>query len=256
MDAEGKLIFNVNDFDEAYIGPFTWDLKRLAAALALLGYAKSLSDEQITRLVRSFAKAYRKRIHFMVTAPDKAYRFNLRTVEGPLLDALQSARQQSRIDILDSLTEIREAERCFKMTSNAQALDDATKKKLAAAFEQYLTTLLAADRRSTCRVKDAIRMRGVGIGSAGLPTYNLLVEGATEALENDVVIYIKQSQPSAVSRYFKDEAARKYFKYEGYRTVISQRALQAHANPWAGWTEVDGVGYIVSEVSPYEVDFD
>ncbi|CAM5233530.1 hypothetical protein STANM309S_06275 [Streptomyces tanashiensis] len=46
MDANGRLVFNVNDFDEAYVGPFTWDLERLAASVALIGYAKALSDAQ------------------------------------------------------------------------------------------------------------------------------------------------------------------------------------------------------------------
>ncbi|NEE12418.1 DUF2252 domain-containing protein, partial [Streptomyces sp. SID7499] len=45
MDANGRLVFNVNDFDEAYVGPFTWDLKRFAASVALIGYAKALADE-------------------------------------------------------------------------------------------------------------------------------------------------------------------------------------------------------------------
>ncbi|SCE69633.1 hypothetical protein GA0070215_101408 [Micromonospora marina] len=36
MNASGQLVFNVNDFDEAYVGPFTWDLKRFAASVALL----------------------------------------------------------------------------------------------------------------------------------------------------------------------------------------------------------------------------
>lgn len=26
MNSEGRLVFDVNDFDEAYVGPFTWDL--------------------------------------------------------------------------------------------------------------------------------------------------------------------------------------------------------------------------------------
>src|SRR5690348_11234378 len=47
MNAEGVLVFNVNDFDEAYVGPFLWDLRRLCASIALLGYAKALSDETI-----------------------------------------------------------------------------------------------------------------------------------------------------------------------------------------------------------------
>ncbi len=43
---------------------------------------------------------------------------------------------------------------------------------------------------------------------------------------------------------------------QGHRTVVSQRALQVHTDPLLGWTSVDGVGYVVSEVSPYEVDLE
>src|SRR4051795_5155584 len=67
MNSSGQLVFNVNDFDEAYVGPFTWDLKRFAASLALIGYAKALSDDQITELVRIYAGAYRERIHALST---------------------------------------------------------------------------------------------------------------------------------------------------------------------------------------------
>ena len=30
MNSSGQLVFNVNDFDEAYVGPFSWDLKRFS----------------------------------------------------------------------------------------------------------------------------------------------------------------------------------------------------------------------------------
>ena len=30
------LIFDVNDFDEAYLGHFTWDLQRFAASMAVV----------------------------------------------------------------------------------------------------------------------------------------------------------------------------------------------------------------------------
>ena len=47
LNSEGILVFDVNDFDEAYVGPFTWDMKRFAASLALIGYQKDLSDDEI-----------------------------------------------------------------------------------------------------------------------------------------------------------------------------------------------------------------
>ncbi|CAM5351373.1 hypothetical protein SALBM217S_02614 [Streptomyces griseoloalbus] len=86
-------------------------------------------------------------------------------------------------------------------------------------------------------MKDVVGRRGIGIGSAGLPSYNILLEGHSDALENDVVIYVKQAQTPAVSRHVTDPAVREYFLHEGHRTVISQRALQAHADPWLGWTQ-------------------
>ncbi|OQQ15803.1 hypothetical protein B0675_00335 [Streptomyces sp. M41(2017)] len=260
MDAQGRLIFNVNDFDEAYVGPFTWDLKRFAASVALISYAKALSDDQITELVRIYAGAYRERIHALATGAknDEVPPFTLDTADGPLLGALRVARSLTRFGLLDSMTEIRDFERRFAPGGGSIELDAATRYKVLAAFDGYLETLPESSltRPDSYRVKDVVGRRGIGIGSAGLPSYNILLEGNSDALENDVVIYIKQAQTPAVSRHITDPAVRGYFQHEGHRTVISQRALQAHADPWLGWTELDGAGQLVAEVSPYAVDLD
>ena len=34
---DGRLVFDINDFDETIRGPFEWDLKRMAASLVLAG---------------------------------------------------------------------------------------------------------------------------------------------------------------------------------------------------------------------------
>ncbi|MEE1755046.1 DUF2252 domain-containing protein [Streptomyces sp. SP18CS02] len=267
MDANGRLVFNVNDFDEAYVGPFTWDLKRLSASLALIGYTKALSDEQITELVRIYAAAYRERIHALATGAKSSeaaelHPFTLDTAEGPLLDALRDARALTRFGLLDSMTEIRDFERRFAGGGGSIELDAATRYKVLAAFDGYLETLPESSlaRPDSYRVKDVVGRRGIGIGSAGLPSYNILLEGNSDALENDVVIYMKQAQTPAVSRHVTDAAVRDYFRHEGHRTVISQRALQAHADPWLGWTEIEEegrrTGQLVAEISPYAVDLD
>ncbi|MEN2418593.1 DUF2252 domain-containing protein [Streptomyces rimosus] len=260
MDATGRLIFNVNDFDEAYVGPFTWDLKRFAASVALLGYAKALSDGQIGELVEIYATAYRERIHALATGAkdDDVPPFTLDTAEGPLLGALRMARSLTRFGLLDSMTEIRDFERRFTEGGGTVELDAATRYKVLAAFDGYLETLPESSltRPDSYRVKDVVGRRGIGIGSAGLPSYNILLEGNSDALENDVVIYMKQAQTPAVSRHITDPRVRGYFQHEGHRTVISQRALQDHADPWLGWTELDGAGQLVAEISPYAVDLD
>jgi uncharacterized protein (DUF2252 family) len=260
MDANGRLVFNVNDFDEAYVGPFVWDLKRFAASVALIGYTKALGDDTITGLVRTYAAAYRDRIRELAQASELTGPppLTLDTARGPLLGALRYARAQTRFGLLDSMTEVRDWDRRFLPGGGAIELDDATRDKVLTAFDSYLGTLPEASRvrPASHRVKDVVGRRGIGIGSAGLPSYNLLLEGTTDALENDVVIYMKQGQTPAVSRHITDPAVRGYFRHEGHRTVISQRALQAHADQWLGWTELDGVGQLVAEVSPYAVDLD
>ncbi|MQY15884.1 hypothetical protein SRB5_60760 [Streptomyces sp. RB5] len=259
MDANGRLVFNVNDFDEAFVGPFTWDVKRLAASLALIGYTKALSDTQISAIVREYAAAYHERIHALATGAkaDEVPPFTLETARGPLLGALRQARTHTRFSLLDSMTEIVDYERRFSR-GGAIPLDEATREKALAAFDAYLETIPDSGRpsREAYRVKDVIGRRGVGIGSAGLPSYNFLVEGHSDALENDVVIYMKQGQTPAVSRHVTDPAIRAFFRHEGHRTVISQRALQAASDPWLGWSELDGNGQLVAEVSPYAVDLD
>ena len=132
LDANGRLIFNVNDFDEAYVGPFTWDLKRFAASVALIGYAKALGDEQITELVEVYAGAYRERIHALATGAksDEVPPFTLDTADGPLLGALRAARSLTRFALLDSMTEIRDFERRFSAGGGAIELDAATRYNL------------------------------------------------------------------------------------------------------------------------------
>ncbi|WP_314172760.1 DUF2252 domain-containing protein [Streptomyces winkii] len=261
MDANGRLVFNVNDFDEAFVGPFTWDLKRFAASVALLGYSKALSDQQITGLVHAYAHAYRERIRALAGGAGSAAAapsLTLDTAQGPVLGALRSARANTRFGLLESMTEIRDWERRFSPGGGAIELDGAVRTEVLDAFDAYIATLPGTTRfRSDAyRVKDVVGRRGIGIGSAGLPSYNILLEGHSDALENDLVIYMKQAQTPAVARHITDPAIHGYFRHEGHRTVISQRALQAHADPWLGWTELRGTGQLVAEVSPYAVDLD
>jgi uncharacterized protein (DUF2252 family) len=259
LNSEGILVFNVNDFDEAYVGPFIWDLKRFAASIALIGYAKALSDGVIGDLVAGYARTYVAELRAIAAGGEEAIgALTLDTTDGVLRDVLQRARLNTRVGLLDEQTVIEDYDRRFAMSDGVYVVDAPTRAEVEAAFEAYLPTLPSWDGVRTERytIKDVVMRKGVGIGSAGLPSYNVLLEGHTQALENDVIIYMKQGQTPAVSRWVTDPRVRAYFKHQGHRTSESQRALQAHADAWAGYTSLRGVGQVVAEVSPYAADLD
>jgi uncharacterized protein (DUF2252 family) len=257
MNSSGQLVFNVNDFDEAYVGPFSWDLKRFAASVALIGYAKALSDDAITGLVTTFARSYLTELRAIAAGGDDAIgSITLQTADGVLREVLQQARLNTRVDLLAAQTTIDRYERRFSVGDGVYEIDEETEATVRAAFDRYLTTQPERIRPVSTTIKDIKLRKGVGIGSAGLPSYNILLEGHTEALENDVIIYMKQAQVPAVARWIDDERVRSYFKHQGHRTAESQLALQAHADPWVGYTELNGIGQLVAEVSPYAADLD
>ncbi len=137
-------------------------------------------------------------------------------------------------------------------------LDDEERDKVVAAFQRYLETIPETQRFRGIAydVKDVIAKTGFGIGSAGLPAYTVLIEGFNQALDNDAVLSMKQGNVAAPGRVVDDKEVHDYFTHHGHRTVVSQRALQAHADPLLGYTDIDGVGFVVSEISPYEADLD
>jgi uncharacterized protein (DUF2252 family) len=259
MDAAGVLVFDVNDFDEAYLGHFTWDLRRMAASLALLGFMKAVSDDTIAKMIGTYARAYLEQVRaFAEGDRDSEYRLTLDNTEGVLHGVLLSARLGTRMSLLQKSTTVDKAERHFAEGPGIRLLEDDERGEVEAAFERYLETIPESKRQESLSyaVKDVVGRSGFGIGSAGLPAYSLLVEGRTQALENDVVLSMKQGNEAAPSRVVGDERIRDYFEHHGHRTAVSQRALQAHADPWLGWCELGGIGQVVSEVSPYEEDID
>ena len=260
MAGDGVFVFDVNDFDEAYLGHFTWDIQRMVASVALLGWMKAISDDDIEFLIETYVRAYLHQVrHFVHSDRDHEYSLRLDTTDGEVNRMLMRTRLNTRVDLLERTTLIGENfDRRFRRGPGVRDLDDAEREKVRSAYESYLQTIPEAKRfRSlTYEVKDVVGRKGFGIGSAGLPAYNVLVEGPTQALENDVVLSMKQGNVAAPSRIVHDERIEGYFEHHGHRTAVSQRALQAHADPWLGYTEMDGVGFVVSELSPYVEDID
>jgi uncharacterized protein (DUF2252 family) len=189
---------------------------------------------------------------------DESFRLTLHETDGALHDVLRTARLKTRVRLLESLTTIEDFERRFRDGPSVRRLDADEFEEVCAAYHEYLETIPDKKRQQSVsyEVKDVVGRTGFGVGSAGLPAYNLLIEGRSQALENDVVLSMKQGNLPAPSRVVTDAAIADYFDHQGHRTAVSQRALQANADPWLGWCTLRGEGQVVSELSPYVADLD
>ncbi len=258
MNAEGVLVFDVNDFDEAYLGHFSWDLRRFVASLALLGWQKALPEDAVRSLARDYLGAYVDQVrHYVGEQRDEDFALRLDNTDGPIHEVLMGARMSTRADLLNAMTEIVDRDRRFIRGPDVRELSKTERKKVQGAFKRYLGTIPDTKREHRqvfYDIKDVVGRHGFGIGSAGLPAYNVLIEGFNQALENDIVLTMKQGNTPAVSRVVRVERAEDFFEHEGHRTVVSQRELQVHTDPFLGWTTIDKVGFVVSELSPYEAD--
>jgi uncharacterized protein (DUF2252 family) len=233
MDGDGRIVFGVNDFDEAYLGHVSWDLRRFAASFALLAWRKALGDDVIDEVLRCYLRSYLDQVTaFTRSDEDRTFALVRENTVGAVHDVVLATTARTRLGLLDRMTVVEGYARRFA--------DRPRNRRREVAFD----------------VKDVIGTGGFGIGSAGLPAYNVLLEGYDQALENDVVLSLKQGNVPAPSRVVTDPAIRAHFEHEGHRTAISQRALQSHASPFIGHTEIGGVGFVVAELSPYELDLD
>ncbi len=170
MDGSGVLIFDVNDFDEAYLGHFTWDLQRMVASVALLGWRKALSDPDIDALVATYVRAYVDQVRWFVDETnDRAYSLRLDTTDGVIHQVLQLARLRSRFGLLESVTETEGFDRRFRNGPGVRRLDATERDAVCTAFERYLGTIPESKKFHgiTYTIKDVVGRSGFGIGSAG-----------------------------------------------------------------------------------------
>src|SRR5215210_3347264 len=114
MNSEGVLVFDVNDFDEAYLGHFEWDLRRFLASLALLGWQKALPEGDIRALSQTYLDAYVDQVrHYVKVEEDEAFALRLDNTDGAVQQVLMAARTCTRVEMLEEMTEVVDRERRF-----------------------------------------------------------------------------------------------------------------------------------------------
>ena len=57
---DGRIVFDINDFDESFRAPWEWDLKRLATSFVLAGREAGTSDRVCRDAVMLLVRSYRR----------------------------------------------------------------------------------------------------------------------------------------------------------------------------------------------------
>ena len=160
LNSDGRLVFDVNDFDEAYVGHFTWDLQRFAASLALVGWQKALPEDAIRKLIARYARSYLAQVnHYVASDTDDDFEIRLDKAEGPVLTALVAARAMRRADLLDEMTDLTKGIRRFIEDASTRRLKREERAKVVAAFRAYLDTIPESkrfDRKLFYELRDVV----------------------------------------------------------------------------------------------------
>ncbi|MEU5249943.1 DUF2252 family protein, partial [Streptomyces asoensis] len=92
---ERALYFDLDDFDETFPGPFEWDVKRLAASVAVAARENGHSEPKVRRAALEAVAAYRTAVRRLSRLDELAVWYERIDAER-LLPLLRSARQRGR----------------------------------------------------------------------------------------------------------------------------------------------------------------
>jgi uncharacterized protein (DUF2252 family) len=247
------------------VGPFTWDVKRLMASLNLICYSKGFSDNEIKQILKVCIEEYLKQVYEFCKQSKEHFALTLKNTSGKIKTLLNETRIKSHVGLLNKLTCIENYDRKFVRSKSVQNVDKILYNQLMHAFQQYLDSIPENKKYSdqgfndgeiTYNVKDIVQCSSPGIGSAGKISYTFLIEGRSETLENDIILYMKPAQKSAVSYVIKNEDLEQYFKHDGLRTVLCSYAMQASTPRWLGYTTLNSIPCMVDAVTAHSQDLD
>jgi uncharacterized protein (DUF2252 family) len=252
-----RLVFDCNDFDETCRGPFEWDLKRLAASIAVAGRERGFGAKERKRATRSAVASYRESMRGFAAMRNIDVWYSRLDVE-PALDVLRSqvderryrrvkrtlakARAKDSLRALDKLTREREGQ--IRIVSDPplitplEDLTDATgaEQQLQAVLSAYSESLTHDRRRLLASYRYVHAARNVvGVGSVGTRAWIVLLLGKDS--EDPLFLQAKEAQASVLEPYVGPSPYRNH----GRRVVEGQRLMQAASDVFLGWVATKGI---------------
>lgn len=259
-----KIRFGLDDFDDAIIGDYQYDLWRLAISIVLdMRQNSQVNDDDIDSALTSLATHYLETLE-KNQGENADWVAMCGTTKGPLKQFLDRiAEKKDRQQMLDKWTHLNDqGERCFMPNHPKMAAPSIrVRKAFTKALEDYQHTLadqVPGHSQQHFKVKDVALRLGAGTGSLGTQRYYALIEGMGEGDHDDVILDIKaQQKPAAWQAMSRDERQRyrQAFTHEGERHAIAFQAMAQHPDVYLGWMSLQGEIYSVRERSPFKADF-
>jgi uncharacterized protein (DUF2252 family) len=268
-------VFDLNDFDETLPGPWEWDVKRLAASLAIAGRDRGFSDKERADVVLEAAAAYRTEMAKLATMRDLDVwyaRMDIEKVLGELGDdpgltspkgaakggskgltkvkaradkILAKARTRDSMQALEKLTQVVDGETRFVsdpplLVPIEELLPEREGSALTSAFHEMLRnyrSTLQSDRQHLLEQFRfvSIARKVVGVGSVGTRAWVILMVGSDGT--DPLLLQAKEAQASVLEKFVGQSG----YANQGERVVAGQHLMQASSDIFLGWDRVNGL---------------
>jgi uncharacterized protein (DUF2252 family) len=255
---DGRLVFDINDFDETIRGPFEWDLKRLATSIILAGREaggkNSACGEAAAALLENYRRSVRAfaRMTVMEIAHFQVHRLQrIAPVSQVLRKAEQATPQYNASRLLEQPKGL--DHRVFIEHKPLQyRLPAAKSQMILDSLSRYRESLLPERQHffDLYRPLD-VAFRVVGTGSVGLRDYVVYLEG--NGSEDPLFLQIKEEPGSAYAPYVGEMGLP---QHQGRRVVQGQRAMQFLSDLLLGWTTINNRHYLVRQLNDHKASID
>jgi len=253
---DGRLLFDINDFDETTRAPFEWDTRRLAVSLVLAGRAAGDKRGVCREAVRIFMNRYALTIRmFSRMGVLDAARYQVHRLQRvqPVSRALLQAERATPLHTLEKLTQPSKAHghRVFHdQPPLLVRMQGAKARKIQASLALYRESLLPERRHFLDQYRPLdVALKVVGTGSVGTRCYVIYMEGNGEG--DPLFLQLKEEGPSAYAAYLP-AALQHAVPHNGQRVAEGQRAMQLQSDPMLGWTTIASRDYVVRQLSDHK----
>jgi len=255
----GEIVYDVNDFDEGYIGSYLYDVLRMSVSIALYGEAQGLTQKEQKNRIKVYLHSYYDQLNRFKKEKDDPFTFKFTedNTKGPVKKVLKKLAKRQKDHLLKDITYINEEKkRVFAWSDEIHPVTEEEKNKLQSISEAYFHSIDVDDQQdvSYYTIKDIARKHGTGTASIGLDRFYLLIKGGKEASGvDDLVLEVKEVR-TPIPAYFLPYRNHFWDKYEhqGRRVVATQKAMHHLEDPHLGYLTIDDREYYVRERSPYK----